>query len=149
MALNINQFAQSTVQGAPDLQFNGSVLSARVDASQATAIVPGQAVKMYNAAGGTPTVVGLAANTDAVLGVAMFNLKDASYAASAPLEIAMQGSVVWMTAGAAIARGALVEFALATNKVITSAGINTVIGLALDKAAADGDLVRILIKAPF
>jgi hypothetical protein len=145
MSLNVNQFAMQTVQGAPDLQFHGSVISAQVDAAQATALVPGQAVKLATTAGGLPKVIGLAANTDASFGFVLRNFKDASFAAKSNLEIALINSVMWMTAGAAITRGAKLEVVYTTNKVISNAGTNPVIGFALDTAAADGDLIRVYI----
>src|SRR6185437_11014410 len=109
MSLNINQFAQTTVQGDLDLQFDGSVITCQVDSSQATALVPGQAVKLTTTSGGVPKVVGLAGNTDASFGFVCYNLKDANYPAYANVEIAQFGSAMWMTAGGAIARGASVE----------------------------------------
>jgi hypothetical protein len=148
MTLNINQFAMSTVQGQMDLQFNGSVISAQVDSTQATNLVAGQAVKLVDSAGGVPKVVGLAANTDSTFGYVIRNLKDVDFPAYAQLEIALQGSVMYMTAGAAIARGASIEVVYTTNKVITNAGVNPVAGYALDKAAADGDLIRVYVLTP-
>ncbi len=149
MALNINQFAQSTVQGQMDLLFNGSVISAQIDAAQSGSLVAGQPVKIATTAGGVPKVIALAADTDVTFGFIARNLKDSAFPASAPIELAQFGSVMWMTAGAAITRGASVEVVSATNKVITSAGTNPVVGYALDTAAANNDLIRVVIQAPY
>lgn len=149
MALNINQFKLSTVQGQLDMEVAGTVISAQVDAAQGTALVAGQAVKLATTSGGVPKVVGLAANTDQAFGFLTRNLKDQSDPAGAACEIAMFGSVMWMTAGAAITRGAAVEVVYTTTKIITSAGTNPVVGFALDKASADGDLIRVYVQAPF
>ncbi len=148
MVLNPNQFNMTPVQGEMDLQFHGSVFSMAVDATQASALVAGQAVKLYDRAVPLPTVVALAANTDATFGFVVRNLKDATFPALSRVEIATNYSVMYMTAGAAIARGAKVEVVYTTNKVITNAGTNPVAGLALDKATADGDLIRIMVLNP-
>jgi hypothetical protein len=145
---NINQFGQTTVQGQMDLQFQGSVISCQVDAAQATALIQGQAVKLATTGGGVPKVLALASNSESAFGFVARNLKDANFAANAPLEIAMQSSVMYMTAGAAITRGAKIEVVNSTIKVITNAGTNPVAGFALDKAAADGDLIRVFILTP-
>jgi hypothetical protein len=147
MALNINQFKQSTTQGDLDLQFAGTVFSCMIDASQSTALVAGQAVKLATTSGGVPKVVALTAATDPAFGFVVRNLKDPSLVATQMVEVAHAGSVMTMTAGAAITRGKQVEVVTASNKVITSAGVNAVVGTALDTATADGDLIRVLISS--
>lgn len=148
MTLNINQFAMSTVQGQMDLQFNGSVISAQVGPDVVTALVAGQPVKLIDSAGGVPKITPLTANTDSAFGYVIRNLKDQNFPADQPVEIALQGSVMYMTAGASIARGVAIEVVYTTNKVITNAGTNPVAGFALDKAAADGDLIRVYVLTP-
>lgn len=149
MTLNINQFAQTTVQGELDLLgFGSDVISGQVDSAQSTALVPGQAVKMATTAGGVPKFIALAANTDQTFGFVVFNLKDISYPALSKMEIALGRSVMWMTSGGAITRGAGVEVVYTTNTIITSGGTNPVVGIALDTAAASGALIRVLIKTP-
>ena len=54
---------------------------------------------------------------------------------------------MYMTAGAAIARGAKVESDVSEVEVITQSA-NPAIGIALDKASAAADLIRVLITAP-
>jgi len=150
MTLAINQFAQSQVQGALDLEgFGSNVITAQVDAAQSTPLVAGQAVKLATTGGGVPKVIALSANTDATFGFVVRNLKDANFPLSSNVEIALFGSIMYMTAGGAITRGASVEVSYTTNKVVTSGGTNPVIGFAYDKAAADGDLIRVYIQAPF
>lgn len=148
MTQALNQFSQTPEVGDLDLQHQGNVFPCVVASTQSTALVPGQAVKMADVAGGAPKMIGLAANTDKSFGFVVRNLKDASFAANAPLEIATGGAVMYMTAGAAIARGANLEVVYTTNKVITNAGTNPIIGQALDKAAADDDIIRVLIRTP-
>lgn len=148
MTLSTNQFAQTNSQGTRDLPMFGNVFSFQVDAAQATDLVAGQAVKMATTAGGVPKVLSLAADTDAPVGFIIRNFKDASYSAGDYVEVAYQGTVLWMTAGALIARGAKLQTVNATVKVITNAGTNPVVGWALDAAAADGDLIRVYVLSP-
>lgn len=151
--VNVNQFAMTAVQGQMDLQVPGTVISCQVDAAQVTALVPGQAVKLATTAGGVQKVIALAANTDYTFGFVARDSKDSSYAANTRLQVAINNSVMYMTAGALIARATsgrptALEVVYSTNKVITSAGINPIIGWTMDYAAADGDLIRVYIITP-
>lgn len=146
--VDINSFKITPVQGQVDLNFAGSVVSARVKSDEATALVAGQAIKLVDSAGGVPEVTALTANTQQAFGFVTRNLKDQDFPAYASVEIGLQGTVIWMTAGAAIARGAKLEVVYTTNKVITNAGTNPVCGYAYDKAAADGDLIRVYVITP-
>ena len=148
MSILINQFKMEPVQGEVDLEFAGSVVAAQTKAAEATALIAGQAVKLVNSATGIPEVTALADNTEAPFGFVARNIKDQDYPANARLELALEGTIMWMTAGAAIARGAKLEVVNSTFKVITNAGTNPVIGYAFDKAAADGDLIRVYIETP-
>lgn len=151
MSLQQNQFLQAPVVGMTDL-IGGpqNVISCLVDNAQATALVPGQFVKMASTAGGPPHVIATSANSDASFGVCLYNLKDASYPANSKVEVAMFGTAVWLNSGGAITRGASVEMVAATpGNVVTSGGTNPVVGLALDGATGANQLIRILIQAPY
>lgn len=150
MALNINQLRQSPVQGMMDLRFNMNVISCEVDISSAGGLVPGQAVKIVNSAGGVPKVVEAAAASDAIFGFLVFDIKSQAFNALDKVEVAVfRGNVQYMTAGAAIARGAALEIVPASKKVVTAATSGAmVVGQALDKAAADGDLIRVVVDLP-
>lgn len=144
MTQAINQFKQAPVQGELDLSTQGTVISARVSPNQATALIAGQAVKLdTTVTGGLPAFKALAANTDVSFGFVCRNIKDQSFAADARFELAMNGTIMFMTAGAAITRGAKLEVVYTTNKVITNAGTNPVVGFALDAASANNDLIRV------
>lgn len=148
MAQNVNQFKQTVQKGSLDLTINPTVFSVQVDAAQATALVPGQLVKLASTAGGIPKVVASAAATDGHFGVVRYNIKDATFAAGAICEVASGYSVIVMEAGAAITRGANVMYA-ANQKVVTAATTgNIIVGVALDAAAADTDLIRVLLQMP-
>lgn len=149
MAQNVNQFAQTAVLGQADLEFNGSVISAATSVNQATALVAGQFVKVENSVGGVPKVLALAAATDGVAGVVLRNLKDASFPASARLELGLEGTVVWLNSQGAIARWSNVEAVFATNgNVAASGGINPVVGFAFDEATAANQLIRVFLRTP-
>jgi len=147
MALLPNQFAQTPEAGFLDLQTGlNNVLSVVHKAGEGTALTPGQAVKIVDSYTSIPAVEAIDANTDRIFGFAVRNMKDADFPAESRLEIARNGTVMFMTASAAIARGAKVQYALATTKVATATGATNVIGEALDKAAADGSVIRVLIN---
>lgn len=147
MTLNINQFNQSTIQGALDLKFGGMVVSAQIDVSSAGALPPGQAVKVVDSAGGIPKVVECAADSDEVFGFLVYDQVHSTFDAYDPCEIAVLngGACMFMTASAAIARWAVVTIVVASDKVKTSTGGSRDIGHAYDKAAVDGDLIRVLL----
>lgn len=149
MALNSNQFKIQPVQGEMDMQVPGTVITCQVDAAQATALVAGQAVKLATTAGGVPKVLSLATDYEGVFGFVSRNPKDADYSASKAVEIATNDSWMYMTASGAITRGSRVVAVTASNKVAAYANDSaTIIGMAMDTAAADGDLIRVAISTP-
>lgn len=145
MALNINQFGISANKGCLDLHKNSNTIACVVDSSQSTALVPGQCVTIVDSAGGSPKVIAQAADTGITFGVVNFSVKDASFAAGSAVEISMDHNVIYMEASAAIARGAKVMPVITGSKVATATTGKPVMGIALDKAAADGDLIRVMI----
>lgn len=145
MAQLANQFAPTAEKGQLTLDHNFNVFNCVVSANQATALVPGQAVLIEDAAGAAIPVTDIAAITDAVFGFVTYNVRTDSYSAGDEVKIAKSGTVMRMEASAAIARGAEVMVVISGNKVATKTSTNTTIGRALDKAAADGDLIRVLI----
>ncbi len=150
--LNQNQFALQPVLGDIDMQFTGTVIAAAAATGNTGTFVPGQPVKIEDSAGGVPKFVPLVANTDETFGFVVRNLKDASIAAGKSFELAMKDSVIFLVSGAAIARGANLEVVYDANSgagsVITAAGVNPVIGKALDKATAASQLIRVYLSVP-
>lgn len=144
--VNINQFAQTPVQGLVTQTLGGNIVNCQIDSAEAATLVAGEAVKIVDNAGGVPKVAALDANTDITFGFIAYNMKDSGYVAGDRVEIAKQDTLVWMTSGAAIARGANVEVVAATKKVITAAGVNPVVGFAYDKAGAADELIRVWIR---
>lgn len=147
MVQSLNQFAQAPSLGDIDLGGENNIIAA-VLASGSADVAPGQAVKIVDNASGVPTVEPLAADTDQTYGFVARNNKDAVRSAGEPLELAQQLTVIWLEAGAAIARGAEVEYDVSADEVITAAGTNPAVGRALDKAAAAGDLIRVQVYSP-
>lgn len=147
MAQEINQFTIGNEKGllikAPE--FN--VFSAQVKTGE-TALVPGQAVKITTTGGSTLLVESLDAITDAVFGFVPYDVGQDSFEALGLVKVATDNCVMVMQAGAAINAGATLMIQLSGNKVVTQTSTNTKIGVALEKAAADGDLIRVLIKSP-
>lgn len=148
MPLTPNDFAMQSYQGKVDLGPLTNVITCRVSANETATLVAGQTVKLEDSAGGVPNVLARTADTDAVFGVIVYNHKDSGYVAKDMVEVAIVGTVMYMTAAAAIARGVAVHGVVATKKVATATGAYPEVGIALDKAAADGDLVRVYITAP-
>ena len=149
MVQNANQFAITQQKGAVDLNgFGSNVINGEISKDEAATLTAGQAVKMEDSANGVPKFIALALVTDVPFGFITRNLKDSDFIANSRCEIALDNTVVVMEAGAAIARGAEVEVQLTGSKVITAVGVNPKSGFAIDKAAADGDLIRVLVKTP-
>lgn len=134
-----NQYSQNTEKGQLDLAVQPNVMSTFLSGSDAVA---GQALKIIDDASPMIKATAMTADTDKPFGVVVRNLKGAP-SAGEMIELARNGSVITVEAGAAIARGADVEYDVSEVKVITAAGTNQVLGVALDKAAADGDLIRV------
>lgn len=148
MSLNMNQFAMTPVQGQIDLPV-GPVIAAEIDASSAGSLVPGTCVKIVDSAGGIPKVVEIAADTDAVFGVIAYDRQHPTFSDYDKCQLGvMRNTVMYMTASAAIARGASVMPVVASTKVATATSNKRIIGYALDKAAADGDLIRVVLDLP-
>lgn len=146
-----NQFAQAPYLGMIDLRFPYNSVSVLVDASQASALYSGSAVKMVDSIGGVPKVIGCSALSDSVLGFINFDIKTVQFVAGVPAEISMDGNVMYLYATAAIARGEQVVLDLSTNGgVQSSAGKSgdTIVGWAFDKATAPGQLIRVFLKTP-
>lgn len=145
MSVNQNQFAQSVVKGMVDLKHSPNTFSCRVASNETVALVPGQFVKLADVAGGAPVVTAITADTDTVFGVVSYNLRESSFAANASVEISSSLNVVYVEASAAIARGLPVMPVILGQKVAVATPTKSIVGLALDKATDDGDLIRIIV----
>jgi hypothetical protein len=146
----MNQFAQTPEKGQLDQHPQPALIPCAVDSSQSTPLVPGQAVTIVDSAGGVPKVIAAATDTSDVWGFVPYDARKTSYAAGDYVEIAaFRGNVLYLEASAAIARGAQVMLVIAGSKVATAAGAGKrVVGRALDKATANGDLIRVYVDLP-
>lgn len=146
MALTPNQFIQTPEVGYTDLNAGvNNILTCVHLAGQTTPLVAGQTVKLVDNLTAVPSVEA-AAIADVAFGVVTVNIKDQDFPAEARLEVGRVGTVVFMKASAAIARGANVQYDPATGKIATKASTNGIVGQALDKATADGDIIRVTIN---
>lgn len=148
MAQNLNQFKQTAERGQVALLCaNSPLISAVVDSTEAGTLQAGDAVKLVSTSKGIPHVVKVGSTDTACLGFVVFNpVQNADIAAGDAIEIAITGAFMYMVASAAISAGAAVDYAYATGKVAT-ANSGLACGVALDAAAADGDLIRVAVKA--
>jgi hypothetical protein len=147
MVQSPNQFLQTPEKGYLDLQTGlNNVITCVHKAGEATALTAGTAVKIVDSYTSIPAVESCDADTEIPFGFVVNNIKDTDFPAEARLEVALAGTVMFMVAGAAIARGANVSFQVATGKVITQATTDTITGQALDKAAGDNSVIRVTIN---
>jgi hypothetical protein len=148
--LNVNQFEQKPLKGSLDLAImNSKVITGVVSDSQATALVPGERVKLDTAAGSQIPSFIAADATDLAIGVVMYNSRNSENLVSGqPVEVACNvGPVMWMEADAAITVQSVV-YQQSTAVVGTTSGSNKKVGIALDAAAAAGDIIRVIISEP-
>lgn len=145
MSLISNSFTIDPVKGQLDLDPNFGTYSCQVSTNEAGTVTPAEAVVLEDAAGEQIPVLAATATTDAIFGFVTQNFKVNEYTALDQIKIAGDGTIMHMEAAAAVARGAELEYVVSGKKVQTQA-TGTTIGIALDKAAADGDLIRVLIK---
>jgi hypothetical protein len=147
--LNPNQFAQTPVKGAVDLNLMKSgILSGIVSANQSGTLYAGQRVKLDTSAqAGVPSFVSAAYNEYAV-GIVIATPKANSFTAYDKCQVAMNyvGPIVWMEASAAITAGTVVESVQADLTLVAPLGTtNKKVGLALDGASTSGQLIRVII----
>lgn len=147
MVQNPNQFAQTPEVGQLDLQNGGNnVISCIHKVGETTPLVAGQAVKLVDSYTDIPSVEACDADTEIPWGFVVRNLKDPDFPAEARLEVARVGTVMFVNAGAAFARGANISYQVATGKFIAQASTDTISGQAFDKSGADNTIVRMIIN---
>lgn len=140
-----NQFNQTNEKGALDLAINQNLFDCRIDPASVATITAGAPLKIVDVAGERIVVDLATLAADDIFGFMPLEIIRNEFAAGKPIRVAINLSVMVMEASAAITRGADLEIVPTGVKVATNAG-GTSIGRALDKATADGDLIRVLIK---
>lgn len=147
--LSQNSFAQAPFVGVVDMTIGSTnIMAAQIDTSAGTSVYyPGQFVKIVaNTTGGIPKVIGCAAKGDSAIGAIRFNVKDPSYGAGTNCEICMFGTVIWL-----YATGAITQFAEVCLDTTSPGGVQatgntaTIVGTAIDGAAAAAALIRVLL----
>ena len=157
--LNPNQFAQKEYLGVLDLRLNMNTISVQIDLAQSGALYGGQAVKLVDSVGGVPKVVAVvdADPGELVYGFLNYDPKTIAFVAGAYAEMSMAGNAMYLYATAAISRGALVQLDFATVGGVKTAAASlqfaagaaqNVVGWAIDKATAPGQLVRVMLMTP-
>ena len=145
---NQNQFAQTPVLGEVDLTKSYNVKSVKINpASVATVLQAGQVFKIVDIAGPEIIVDQCTALTDTPFGVAIYSPKKNVFVAGQTIEVACDGTVVYLESSAAAARGASVQLDSTGPTVATLVSpTNGKVGFLLDKPTAAGQLVRVEIK---
>jgi hypothetical protein len=149
MALNQNQFALETLKGTKIAGHEDNVMTVEFYSATATdTIAPGSFVKLDSStvAKNVPRVSVGADEAADYIGVVLTNPMKESFAVGDKMEIGLLSSVVMLEASAAIAAGALCQYAPSTGKCATKTSTNTAVARAIEPAVADGSLFRALIK---
>lgn len=149
-----NQFKQTQSEGVLDLGTNPNpfVMYCRYNpVGIGGDITPGTGVKLVdigaNDAEGPPIVDVRTLDADVIEGVYVLDPRNATKGIESMLSVAKKGAVVTFEASAAIARGAKVALVLASPGQVATQTVETVLGKALDKATASGELIRVEILA--
>lgn len=113
MSQNLSVFAPPTTirgmlaQAGPGV--TGKTITCVISTNQATALNPGDFVKLDTSAQPAMPSVVAAAVGDVFWGCIAWSPKKASFSAGDLCEVARPGTDIWLTAGASISAGALVE----------------------------------------
>jgi hypothetical protein len=146
-AISLNVFKPIDAKGDVVGKVGGHRFEAKVATAETGTLVPGTVVKLADTAGAMKDVL-IAAAADDAFGVVQYEaVKKNGYVAGEHLTIASLGTEITMEASAAIARGAKVEYVPTGAKVATLT-TGKAIGIATTKAAANGDLIKVLILVP-
>lgn len=143
---NQNQFAQTPVLGQVDLTgFGNNVFPAKINPASVGLLQVGQAFKIVDVAG-SEIIVDVAAIGEMAIGVLIYNPKKSVYVAGDTVDLAGAGTVVYLEASAAVARGANVQQDPTAVTVATRTSTNFRLGKMLDKPTAAATLCRVLIQ---
>ena len=146
--LNQNQFAPTPVLGQVDFTVSPNIKSVKINpASVATVLQTGQAFKIVDVAG-PEIIVDVATIGEKAYGVAIYNPKKNIFVAGQTIELGCVGTVVYLEASAAIARGVTVALDPTgpTVATLSSPSTQAEIGECLDKPTGAAQLCRVEIR---
>ena len=150
MSVNLNDFSISPAVGDVDLAHSTgeSIISVRFGYEETAGDVEaGEGVILAdlgaNDTPGAPIVAIRASEIVPIYGVKIRNTKKAKVEGGDVFVIAKRGAVVRVKAAGALARGTEVTLTLATPGQVKAVSTKTPLGITLDKAAAEGDIVRV------
>ena len=143
--LESNQFDLKPTKGALTLFPNVNVIDCQLADDQAGVLLAGDPLVIEDVAGDVIKVKKASAASDKIFGCLAYSVKRNEYAAKDFVRVATDYCAMVCEASAAIAAGADVEIDPATSKVETASS-GSVLGMALNKAGADGDLIPVLFK---
>jgi hypothetical protein len=150
MVAGLTATRQSAKKGVVHNKLNCFSTNVKIVSTSVAVFTPGTVVKLVDVAG-SETLVDKAGVTDKFWGVVGDDIVYDSLSVAlhnsigSPLVMTVYGNdtIIVLESNAAIARGAEVEYVPASNRVITSGGTNTVLGIAMDKASAAGELIKV------
>lgn len=145
----LNQFAIGNKKGVIKNGDHGEryEVQAYVE-TESNPLTPGTVVKLKDGVTGVPQVEVISATSDIPFGVVPYGNIDNQIKNNQVFTIASDYTIITMEASTAIARGAKVMPVISGAKVTTATATNYSIGIALDKANATGDIIRVLLKKP-
>jgi hypothetical protein len=149
MTFGMNEFRLKKTKGEIAMaRFIGDNLTCTVATDEAVALVPAQAVKLISYGNmDSPIMVTAAAADDDIFGFVINQLRSKTYPAKSQLDVTLAGTVMIMEAAGSLVAGTRVGIVAATQKIQDATDMSiTPIGILLDKANVDGDLVRVLIQ---
>lgn len=152
LTAGLNQFAMTSVRGMlSDWGLNAQVMEVEISDEVQSPVLPGDAVKLVSSPKGIPTV-DLAAGTDAIYGMVIWNTKSTTGLAGKRVVVLRDGGVMMMITDETITAGTPVYYDAADGGVTaTNPGAATPIGIALEdtEANANGVLFRVeVVKQP-
>ena len=153
MAIDLNAFGQSTAKGKMEQTPNANVFNARVTAGSSVTLKPAMAVEIDSSDTSKMLAVKPLTSTGQVFGFIPLNHKNNAIGLTSTttdfIEVAADNCVMVMEASEAIAKGSWIKYDYSTLKVgEADTEADAVVGIALEAAAADGDLLKVLIKTP-
>lgn len=150
--IDLNAFGQTTAKGKLELTPNYSIFSAKIAAGSNVTLEPGMAVELDASSTG-PMLTVKPVDSGLIFGfiplVHKNNAIGLTSTVTDTVEVATKDCVMVMEAGGAIARGDVLKYDASTVTVEEAdTAADAIIGIALDAAAASGDLIRVKIATP-